>query len=715
MSVSIGELADGLIIDLDKVPKKYEGLDGTELAISESQERMSVVVAKEDAEPFIKLAAGENLEATAVAVVTETPRLVMNWRGKSIVNVSREFLNSNGAVRQMRVSIQKPNKMAESEIELNADELTAHLANLKYCSQKGLVERFDSVIGAATLTVPFGGAHQLTPTQAMAAKIPALNAETNTCSLMAWGFDAEISTASPYHGAVFAVLHSLAKIIASGGGRKKCWLTFQEYFERLGEEPGRWGKPAAALLGALDAQLGLEIAAIGGKDSMSGSFEKLDVPPTLVSFAVAATKQQNIITPEFKRAGSFVYILRPEEQDFAELRRFFDNAERVIAEESTLSAWAVGPGGTAEAIVKMCLGNRLGFETVRPLAAGGGFGGFVIEAETEIPGAELLGKTIAEYTLKTPDYEIALEKLQDAWERTLEPVYPCLIEQSGEVESFTYGEGVVIKPKNRVARPEFVIPVFPGTNSEYDTAAALEAAGAAAEMLVVRNLRPDWLEQSVEALERLLQKAQMLVFPGGFSGGDEPDGSGKFIAAFFRNPRLTEVTRDLLHRRGGLILGICNGFQALVKLGLVPYGDIIDIADTCPTLTFNTIGRHQARYVHTRVSSVLSPWLSRCAPGEIHTVPISHGEGRFVAGDVMEDLIRNGQIAFQYCDVKGEPNMSTFINPNGSMLAIEGVTSPDGRVLGKMGHSERAGFYVGKNIPGSKQQPIFEGGVRYFR
>jgi phosphoribosylformylglycinamidine synthase len=549
----------------------------------------------------------------------------------------------------------------------------------------------------------------------MAAKLPALNAETNTCSLMAWGFDAEISAASPYHGAVFAVTQSLAKIIAAGGSRGKCWLTFQEYFERLGEEPSRWGKPAAALLGALDAQLGLELAAIGGKDSMSGSFEKLDVPPTLVSFAVSVTKQQNIMTPEFKQAGSFVYILRPASADFAELRRFFDAAERVISEPNTLSAWAVGPGGTAEAIVKMCLGNHLGFEAARPLTAGGGFGGFVIESSSAISGVELLGRTIAEYTLKTPAYEISLEKLQHAWEQTLEPVYPSLIEQSGTTESFTYSKGIAIKPQGRVAAPRFVIPVFPGTNSEYDTTRAIEKAGGRAEVLVVRNISAKDIAESVRALAAAIDSAQIIVIPGGFSGGDEPDGSGKFITAFFRNAAISSAVADLLQKRDGLMCGICNGFQALIKLGLVPYGEIRDMDESSPTLTFNKIGRHQSTLVRTRICSKKSPWLSHLELGGDYLVPISHGEGRFIAsGEIVAKLAANGQIATQYVDLNGEPTQDIRFNPNGSDFSIEGVTSPDGRVFGRMGHNERYDDGLFKNVPGTRKMDIFAGAVGYF-
>jgi phosphoribosylformylglycinamidine synthase len=731
VSVSIGELAEGLEIDLDSIPKKYEGLDGTELAISESQERMSVVADKEDAAAFIALASRENLEATVVARVTREPRLVMKWNGKTIVNLSREFLNSNGAAKHAKARITAPLIPEQKTSALTAEELEQLIGSLAVCSQKGLVDRFDSVIGAATVVMPFGGKYQLTPAQSMAAKIPVLKGETNTCSLMAWGFDSEISSVSPYHGAIFAVIHSIAKIIAAGGSRRKCWLSFQEYFERLRGDPARWGKPVAALLGALDAQLGLEAAAIGGKDSMSGSFEDIDIPPTLVSFAVSVANIDNIVTPEFKTAGSMVYHIKPsfavyEKPDFSALRELFDRVEQLVAEGTILSVWAVGSGGTAEAVVKMCLGNRLGFTAEKPLTAEAGFGGFVVEAAPLIAaaslltapmsGAELLGRTTDEYAIKTSAYSLSLITLQRTWEQTLETVYPCNIEQEGKTETFTYDKGVTVKPISRFAQPKFVIPVFPGTNSEYDTARAVEKAGGAAELIIVRNLKPADIAESVHVLEKAVRSAQGLIIPGGFSGGDEPDGSGKFITAFFRNPALSEAVMELLQKHGGLICGICNGFQALIKLGLVPYGEIRDMTEHSPTLTYNKIGRHQSTLVRARVASNKSPWLSHLELGGSYLVPISHGEGRFIAEEsLIRELAANGQIATQYVDLDGSPTQDIRFNPNNSDFAIEGITSPDGRVFGRMGHNERYEEGLFKNVPDVRSMDIFAGAVGYFR
>jgi phosphoribosylformylglycinamidine synthase len=722
VSVSVGELADGLEIDLDRVPKKYEGLDGTELAISESQERMSVVVAEKDAASFIDLASRENLEAVVIARVTKEPRLVMKWNRETIVSLSRDFLNSNGAKKQAKVRVTEP-KIAMPDIRLNDEvSLEDFLSGLNICSQKGLVDRFDSSIGAGTAVAPFGGKYQLTPSQVMAAKIPVLNGETKTCSLMSWGFDPFISSVSPYHGAVFAVVHSVAKIIAAGGSRKKCRLTFQEYFERLRDDPVRWGKPFCALLGALDAQIGLQTAAIGGKDSMSGSFENIDVPPTLVSFAVSTVKIDNIVTPEFKKAGSFVYLLKPpaavlEKQDFAALCRYFDGVEHLIAQGKILSAWAAGCGGTAEAVFKMCMGNRLGFEAEKDLEPGRGFCGFVVEAACPLQiEAELLGRTIDEYSLITKNFKVPLEKLQAAWEKTLEPVYPYLLIQEGKTQNFFYDRGVNIKPEGRYAKPNFTIPVFPGTNSEYDTARAIEKAGGRAEIFVIRNLTPADIAQSVEGFEKALRNAQAMVIPGGFSGGDEPDGSGKFITAFIRNPAVRDAVTELLQKSEGLVCGICNGFQALVKLGLVPYGEIRDMTDWSPTLTFNAIGRHQSVLVRTRVVSNKSPWLSHFEVGSHYIVPISHGEGRFIAEEsLISRLAANGQIATQYVDFDGKASQNIRFNPNNSNFSIEGITSPDGRVFGRMAHNERFDDGLYRNIPGMRRMDIFSGAVEYFR
>ncbi|MDR2941928.1 MAG: phosphoribosylformylglycinamidine synthase [Treponema sp.] len=725
VSVSVGELADGLLINLDKVTKKYEGLDGTELAISESQERMSVVTTKKDAQKFIALASEENLEAVVIAEVTKEKRLVMNWNGKTIVNLSREFLNSNGAEKHAKARI-AVTRFVPEKIEPDADRLEEFIGGLNICSQKGLTDRFDSSIGAATVIAPYGGKYQLTPAQAMSAKIPVLDGETKTCSIMSWGFDPEISSVSPYHGAVFAVVWSLAKIISAGGSRQRCWLSFQEYFEKLRDDPVRWGKPVSALLGALDAQLGLEISAIGGKDSMSGSFtlnngENIDVPPTLVSFAVSTAKIGNIVTPEFKRAGNYVYLYKPpcpifEKADFAALRGYFDAVEKLISERKILSAWAVGSGGTAEAIVKMCAGNRIGFKAEQPLFLEYGFGGFVFETEAPLQTGELLGRTADEYAISTKTFNISLDKLQSKWEKTLEPVYPYNIKQEGKTESFFYGKGVTIKAKERYTKPKFIIPVFPGTNSEYDTARAIEKAGGSAQIFIIRNLTPSLIAESARAFEKAVRSAQGLVIPGGFSGGDEPDGSGKFITAFIRNPEVSDSVMELLQKRDGLVCGICNGFQALIKLGLVPYGEIRAMTHDSPTLTFNTIGRHQAVLVRTKVCSNKSPWLSHLELGGSYIVPVSHGEGRFIASE--EQICRlaeNGQIATQYVDMDGAPSQDILFNPNNSNFAVEGITSPDGRVFGRMAHNERFDDGLFRNIPEIRKMDIFAGAVCYFR
>ncbi|MDR1693476.1 MAG: phosphoribosylformylglycinamidine synthase [Oscillospiraceae bacterium] len=728
VAVAIGELSDGVRIYLDRVPKKYGGLDGTELAISESQERMAVVCAPEDAPAFCLEADKENLSCTMVAVVTGDNRLTMEWDGTEIVSISRDFLNTAGAKRKAAVHIGKPPERVpqpwEDESKTPAERLLLLASDLNFCSQQGLSERFDSSVGAGSVLAPFGGLASTAPEQVSAALIPAKG--SRTASVMSHAFDPDIN--DPFGSAVNSVVVSVAKLVAAGCAPRDAYLTLQEYFPRPGKDPERWGAPAAAVLGAFRAQMGLGVAAIGGKDSMSGTFDgadgRLDVPPTLVSFGVAAAPAARVIPSHFTRSGSTVYLMETPPgpdglPDFEKLSAMWNRLHGYIKSGLVLSAYACERGGAAGALAHMCLsgqGVRVVPELYDDALFSSSWGSIVFEGTGRLEGERVLGVVQQKSELQLGSSFIPVESLYTAWWKPLEGVFPTEAAVSDSpVPSLDHTRRAPPPVHLLNARPLAVIPVFPGTNSEYDAAAALEAAGASAELLVVRNLRPDWLEQSVEALERALQKAQMLIFPGGFSGGDEPDGSGKFIAAFFRNPRLTDVTRDLLHRRGGLILGICNGFQALIKLGLVPYGDITDIGEDSPTLTFNTIGRHQARYVHTRVSSVLSPWLSRCAPGEIHTVPISHGEGRFVAGEAASSLIRNGQIAFQYCDVKGTPGMSTFINPNGSALAAEGITSPDGRVLGKMAHSERAGFYVGKNVAGNKQQPIFEGGVRYFR
>jgi phosphoribosylformylglycinamidine synthase len=720
VSVSVGELADGLEIDLNKILKKYEGLDGTELAISESQERMSVVVPAKDAPDFIALASSENLEAVVIAVVTKQARLVMNWNGKQIVNLSREFLNSNGAPKKANVIITNSISEKKEEKAYSADDVIKLMGDLCVCSQKGLIDRFDSVVGAATVLMPFGGKYQLTPSQVMAAKIPVLHGETKTCSLMSWGFDPYISSVNQYHGAVNAVVHSLAKIIAAGGSRKKCWLSFQEYFERLRDDPLRWGKPAAALLGALDAQLGLEIAAIGGKDSMSGSFEDIDVPPTLIAFAVSAAKIDNVISTEYKKRGSYVYLLKNPcalytECDFIKMRDYFDRAEKLIASGRILSCWA-SSGGVCEALVKMCFGNRIGFVSEEKLFRGEGFDGFIVETDYPLEEAVILGHTVEAWEFSTPDWKLPLEKLQKTWEQTLEPVYPSLIKQEGKTKKFIYGEGVSVKAKNHYAKPEFVIPVFPGTNSEYDTCRAIEKAGGSARQIIIRNLSPEDIAGSISEFEKAVRAAQGIVIPGGFSGGDEPDGSGKFITAFFRNRAVSDAVSELLNIRDGLICGICNGFQALIKLGLVPYGEIREMNSFSPALTFNRIGRHQSTLVRTKVASNKSPWLSCLELGGSYLVPVSHGEGRFIAEDgLIKNLAVNGQIATLYVDPEGNPTQDIRYNPNNSDFAIEGITSPDGRIFGRMGHNERYDDGLFKNIPGIRKMDIFAGAVAYYR
>ena len=725
VSVAIGELADGLYIDLNKVTKKYEGLDGTELAISESQERMAVALAPEDVDAFIALANEENLEATPVARVTEEKRLNMVWNGTSIVNISREFLNSNGAEKHQTVHVQKSSVWHPQWSGVTFGQKMKHMVgDLNVCSKKGLSERFDSTIGAATVLMPFGGAYQLTPQNAMAAKLP-VDGETNTCSGMAWGYNPFLTSADPYTGARLAVVESVTKLVASGFRYEDAYLTFQEYFERLGSQPERWGKPLAALLGALDAQLGLEIASIGGKDSMSGSFEQLDVPPTLVSFATAIGRADRVVSTEFKKPESSVVLLRPLIDpesgcpDFASLKANYKIAEQMVEQGIVASASSVGYGGLAEALFKMGLGNRIGFRMTADMTTSQMFapmyGALVLEMVSDTPAGELLGETTVDYTLCCCGETLDMAQLQEIWEQKLEPVYPY--RKSGPaVEKLSTTIAAPAAPKVGVAKPKVVIPVFPGTNCEYDTARAFARAGADPEIQVVRNLTPADVTASCEALVRAIGESQIVMLPGGFSGGDEPDGSAKFIASFFRNPAVTEAVRELLQKRDGLMLGICNGFQALIKLGLATTGDICPITEESPTLTFNTIGRHQSMLVRTRIASTGSPWLSQCAPGEEHTIAISHGEGRFVAPQsVLETLVKNGQVATQYVDLEGQPTMDQRFNPNGSVLAIEGITSPDGRVFGKMGHSERSGDYLYKNVFGDKYQPIFEGGVNYFK
>ena len=727
VSVAIGELTDGLVINLNAVPKKYDGLDGTEIAISESQERMAVVIAPEDLDKFMEEAKKENLEATLVADVVEEPRLKMNWNGNTIVDLSREFLNSNGASKYTDITIEEPTNESKVEITDCADSWTELMANLNVCSQKGLVEKFDSTIGAGTVLMPYGGVYQLTPSQAMAAKIPVLNGETNTCSIMGWGYNPVIAEKSPYHGAMTAVIESIAKVVAAGGSYKKCWLTFQEYFERTQNDPKRWGKPLAALLGAFKAQLEMGCGAIGGKDSMSGTFEQIDVPPTLVSFAVSTAKADKVISTEFKSADSQVIMITPEYDanglpDFNIIKTVFDEVEEIIADGRAKAVWTIGYGGVAEGIAKMCFGNKLGFEFTSKLSAQQLFkpcyGVFIIELDGAAKQSEnVIGVTKSEYKIMNFDYSINLDTLQRTWEGKLESVFPCRIKTTETTpEAYVYPSTKRLAPAIKAAQPRVLIPVFPGTNCEYDTARAFEKAGAIAETIVIRNLSAGDIESSVEQVEKAIKNSQIIMIPGGFSGGDEPEGSGKFITAFFRNPKIKDAVHELLKNRDGLMLGICNGFQALIKLGLVPYGEIVDMTDESPTLTFNTIARHQSMMVNTRIASNKSPWLYGCEVGDIHTIPISHGEGRFVAPlSLIQRLANNGQIATQYVDMDGKPTMDIRYNPNTSIDAIEGITSPDGRVFGKMGHSERKGSFICKNVQGNKDQKIFESGVAYFK
>ncbi|WP_172136981.1 phosphoribosylformylglycinamidine synthase [Adlercreutzia sp. ZJ473] len=742
VSVAIGELADGLFIELDRVPKKYDGLDGTELAISESQERMAVALAAEDVDAFIALAHEENLEATPVARVTEEARVRAVWRGDTIIDVSRAFLASNGAPKHQAVTVGAPRAYertwGEPDDALDA-RMRALLSDINVASNKGLSERFDSTIGAATVLMPFGGKNQLTPAQAMAAKLPVFG-ETTTCSGLAWGFNPYLTEANQFTGSYVAVVESVAKLVAAGFKRADMYLTFQEYFEKLRDEPARWGKPAAAVLGALMAQVDLGVGAIGGKDSMSGSFEQLDVPPTLVSFATACGKVDRVTSPEFKGAGHRVLMVVPRYEDdgvtprTASLLEALDCVEELIGTGAALAVATPGYGGMAEALFKMCVGNGIGVKISAAPSAdalfGLSYGSFVVEladgaAVPEVGddvAAAVVGETTAAYELVVGEEVASLAELQEAWERGIEAVFPYRTSEAERaalpaVEPVSFEAAAPhVFAGPAVARPRVVIPVFPGNNCEYDSAAAFERAGAVVDTFVINNLTPDAVAESTRELVRLIRNSQIVMIPGGFSGGDEPDGSAKFITAFFRAPAVTEAVRELLQKRDGLMLGICNGFQALVKLGLVPYGDIRPMDADCATLTFNNIGRHQSRLVRTRVASSLSPWLSQCAVGDVHTVAISHGEGRFVAPPaLLDELVAKGQVATQYVDEAGVPSMDLAVNPNGSMLAIEGITSPDGRVLGKMGHTERSGAGLYKNVPGDLCQPLFEGGVAYFK
>ncbi len=726
VSVAIGELADGLNINLNAVPKKYDGLDGTELAISESQERMAVVIEPENVDKFIALAKEENLQACVVATVTEDPRLVMNWNGKDIVNISREFLNSNGADKHISIAPAKVEDITKEVEGTFTENICAIADDLNICSKRGLSERFDSTIGAGTVLMPFGGKNQLTPIQSMVQKISVEKKHTDDCSFMSWGYNPFIMEKSPYHGAYLAVVESVAKLIATGAKFEDVYLTFQEYFESPGKDAKRWGKPLAALLGAFKAQKELGIGSIGGKDSMSGTFEDLDVPPTLVSFAVTTGKVSNVVSPEFKKAGNNVVFLKPELDINGlpvteSLVALFDKVTELMRRGKAVACYTPTLGGIAEAVMKMTFGNSLGFKfndklSVKDIFAYN-YGAFVLEVEPGVEEDSVIGIVTNDKYISYDEESVSLDKILKIYEDKLESVYSCNIEHCDtKIENFAYEAKKWGTPSIKVAKPKVLIPAFPGTNCEFDSAKAVRDAGAEPEIIVINNLDSNGIQRSVEKFATALKDAQMVFIPGGFSGGDEPDGSGKFITAFFRNAAIKEGVTDLLDNRDGLMCGICNGFQALIKLGLVPYGKIIDTDENCPTLTFNTISRHQSRIVRTRIASNKSPWLSLTNVGDVYNVPISHGEGRFIANDdVLKQLIENGQIATQYVDLNGNATTDVHFNPNNSFLAIEGITSPDGRVFGKMGHSERIGAGLYKNVPGNYDIRMFEAAVKYFK
>ncbi len=738
VAVAIGELTDGLVIELDRVQKKYEGLDGTELAISESQERMAVVVAPEFAQEFIALADQENLEATKVAEVTAERRLVMRWQGSEIVSLSRDFLDTNGARQSSAVKVVAPDmKKSYFRPAVETADLktawSARLADLNSCSRRGLVERFDSSIGAGSVLMPFGGRYQATPAEGMAAKLPLLRGETNTSTLMTYGFNPRIANWSPFHGAVYALVEACAKIVALGGEYQRIRLTLQEYFEKLGQEPCKWGKPFSALLGALTVQRELGIAAIGGKDSMSGSFMDLNVPPTLAAFAVNVADARRVLSPEFKKAGSLVALVRLERDKdelplWPEFKRKWQKVQEMTSRGRVLAAQTIGEGGVAVALSKMCFGNRLGIEMRGQWSQQELFqpdyGSLLLELAEDVAPQELaaegwilLGRTQAAAIVAVNGLTLKLEELQSSWEAPLESVFPTRApkEAAQQQIDFSARQSEARRSALKLARPRVIIPVFPGTNCEYDTARVFEKAGAQVETLVIRNLTPQAVEESVAALAAAIGKAQILMLAGGFSAGDEPDGSGKFIATMLRNPRLKEAVHELLQKRDGLALGICNGFQALIKLGLLPYGEICDLPQDSPTLAHNSLGRHVSCMVRTRIASNASPWLNHLQVGDIHSIAVSHGEGRFHATPVwLQKLAKAGQIAAQYVDENGLPSLDIPFNPNGSAAAIEALISPDGRVLGKMGHSERCGDNIAKNIAGEKDQRIFAAGVNYF-
>jgi phosphoribosylformylglycinamidine synthase len=737
VSVAIGELADGLRINLDAVPKKYEGLDGTELAISESQERMAVVVEAKDVNRFIELASEENLEATLVAEVTDENRLIMTWRDKEIVNLSRDFLNSNGASKHINIKVPKMEEIEGKNVKNFKLGMEKLVNDLNVCSKQGLSERFDSTIGVGTVLMPFGGKYQKTPIAAMVNKVSVEKKDTTTCSIMSYAYNPFISEKDQYKGAYLAVVESLCKLIATGADYKDIYLTFQEYFEKLGTDEKRWAKPLAAILGALDAQLDFEVAAIGGKDSMSGSFENLDVPPTLVSFAVTTEDINNIISPEFKKAGSKVMLLSakrsadkdlPDVYSLKALFNFISSKNKDI-----LAMYTVGYGGVAEQIFKQCLGNRLGFDFDSNLSVEDifeyNYGSFIVELDKDFANDDLklledneidlkiLGYVSEEYKLKYKEDGLQLAKLENSYEEKLEKVFPRKI----EAESYKEVPNIGVTTKEKYSanikstKPKVLIPVFPGTNCEYDSAKAIAKAGLEPEIVLIKNLSSKTIEESINEIEKNIRNSQIVFLPGGFSGGDEPDGSAKFISSFFRNPRVKDAISDLLDNRDGLMAGICNGFQALIKLGLVPYGKIVDIDETCPTLSYNTIKRHQSMIVRTKISSNNSPWLMNVNVGEVYNVAISHGEGRFICDEnLLKELAANGQIATQYVDLGGKPTMDIVYNPNGSMWAVEGICSPDGRVFGKMGHSERIGKGLYKNVVGNYDIGMFRSAKKYF-
>ena len=741
VSVAIGEIAESLDINLDLVPKKYDGLDGTELAISESQERMACAIDAENKDRFIELAGFENLQATHVATVTDTGYLRMFWNGKAIVDLNRAFLDTNGKKQQTDIHVPKVDEentffntgKIKVEGETISDKFDSVLKDLNVCSQKGLVEKFDNTIGSNTVLLPFGGKYQRTPIQGMVAKIPVLDGKTTTSSIMTFGYNPKIGKWSPFHGALYAVVESICKLVAVGGDYKTTRLTFQEYFEKLGKDKTKWGKPFSALLGAYYAQKQFEIPAIGGKDSMSGTFEHINVPPTLVSFAVDTVDAEYVVSQEFKKAGSVLAVIKTPTlesgiPDFDILKKNLDKIRELTQAKKVLASYALGYGGLGEAIAKMAFGNKIGFEVAKDVDADKLFDPAYGNIALEIDKADLAlledldykvaGKTIEGQYIDVDGYKVCLGKIYKAYESTLEPIFPTkAVEPTGEVKNINFIVNEHQKSSLSIAQPKVFIPTFPGTNCEYDSARAFEDAGAKASIKVFRNLNYANIEDSIETMVKEIESSQIVMIPGGFSAGDEPDGSAKFIATVFRNPRIAEAVNDLLTNRDGLMLGICNGFQALIKLGLVPYGEIKPVtAEDAPTITYNNIGRHQAKVVTTRIASNKSPWLAGTQVGDLHSISISHGEGKFVANkETFDQLVANGQIATQYVDLDGNATYDIDYNPNGSFYAVEGITSADGRILGKMGHSERIGKYTLKNIHGEKDQKIFESGVNYFK